>query len=521
MRRIAGIIVVCAAAAALLFVASGADEGEKYEVRAIFDNSSFLAPGMDVRIAGANVGSVAELDVTFPDEPAREDGSDDPGKGVVVLQIDDPGFQDFREDASCQIYPQSLLGEKYVECEPTQPRSASTPAPPELAQVPDGERGEGQYLLPLERNGKSVDIDLVNNIMEEPYPDRFRLIINDLGIGLAARGDEVEEIVERSNPALRELNLVLETLARQNDALETLASDSDTIMTELAAEKDSVASFINESTTVGEATLAEQAAFEETFERFPGFLRELRSTMTELRGFSDEATPVFADLRVGAPALTRASEALGPFSDAATVSFTTLGDAAEEAGPALRASDPVVRQTRDLAKASAPAVGELATLLTTMRKTGGFQGFLETLFGLGGTVNPYDSSGHFTRAVIPTNVCFDYTSVEQSGCEAKFVQPTSLSALRQFALDLQNPIETEEDADRKRGSRDKRDGTKFDPEEKTEEEPEEGSDPPAPDEPDSPDGGEGSGPTATASASQRSMRDLLDFMIGSRSGGGR
>ena len=50
-----------------------------------------------------------------------------------MLQIDDPGFQDFREDASCLIRPQSLLGEKFVECEPTQPRAAGTEPPPALA----------------------------------------------------------------------------------------------------------------------------------------------------------------------------------------------------------------------------------------------------------------------------------------------------------------------------------------------------------------------------------------------------
>ena len=128
-----------------------------------------------------------------------------------MLQIDDPGFQDFREDASCLILPQSLLGEKFVECEPTQPRAPGTEAPPELEVIPEGEPGEGQHLLPLEQNGKSVDLDLVNNIMEEPYPDRFRLILNDLGAGLAARGDELAEIIERSNPALRETNEVLAT----------------------------------------------------------------------------------------------------------------------------------------------------------------------------------------------------------------------------------------------------------------------------------------------------------------------
>jgi phospholipid/cholesterol/gamma-HCH transport system substrate-binding protein len=513
MRRIAGILVALVAAATLFVITPGAEEGEKYEVRAIFDNSAFLAPGMDVRIAGANVGSVAELDVTFPGEPARTDGSDDPGKAVVVMQIDDAGFQDFREDASCQIFPQSLLGEKYVECEPTQPRAPGTEVPPELQEVPEGEPGEGQRLLPLEQNGKSIDIDLVNNIMEEPYPDRFRLILNDLGAGLATRGDELGEIIERSNPALRETNEVLAALARQNDALESLSADSDAIMTELAAEREHVASFINESTTVGEATLARRAELEETFERFPGFLRELRSTMTELRGFSDAATPVFADLRVGAPALTRVSEALGPFSDAATKSFTSLGNAAEDAGPALKASDPVVRQTRDLARASAPTLGELATLLTTMRKTGGFQGFLETLFGIGGTVNPYDSVGHFTRAEIPTNVCFDYTSILQPGCESKFVPPiAAAAAAKQMALELQKPIETAEASEPEGRANDKpaQDGGRTD---ETEEPLEEEA---APEEE-----GESVDPAATEGVSQRSMRDLLDFMIGSPEGGRR
>ena len=39
------------------------------------------------------------------------------------MKIDDPGFQDFRSDASCLIRPQSLIGEKFVDCRPTLPRA--------------------------------------------------------------------------------------------------------------------------------------------------------------------------------------------------------------------------------------------------------------------------------------------------------------------------------------------------------------------------------------------------------------
>ena len=343
MRRIALILVTIGAAVTFLVIASGAGDDDPYEVRAIFDNAAFLALDEDVRIAGANVGSVAELDVTFPDDAAHADGSPDAGKAVAVLRIDDPAFQNFREDASCRIHPQSLLGEKFVDCEPTQPRAPGTEPPPELEVIPEGEAGEGQHLLPLEQNGKSVDLDLVNNIMREPYPDRFRLILNDLGAGLAARGDELAEIVERSNPALRETNEVLATLARQNRSLETLATDSDAILSALARERERVASFINQATTVGEATAARRAELEESFARFPGFLRELRSTMVELRAFSDQATPVFGDLREAAPSLTRASEALVPFSNAGVRAFTVVGrcgGGGRAAAPGIRSRDP-------------------------------------------------------------------------------------------------------------------------------------------------------------------------------------
>jgi ABC-type transporter Mla subunit MlaD len=102
-----------------------------------------------VRIAGASVGSVSSVDVSMPGEPVDKDGKADPGKAVVVLSITDSGFQDFREDASCLIRPQSLLGEKYVDCEPTQPRPSGSPLPPPLKVIPDGEPGAGERFLPI------------------------------------------------------------------------------------------------------------------------------------------------------------------------------------------------------------------------------------------------------------------------------------------------------------------------------------------------------------------------------------
>ena len=51
-------------------------------------------------------------------------------------------------------------------------------------KIEDGD-GEGQHLLPLARTSSPVDLDLINNIMREPYAERFRLILNDLGATVA------------------------------------------------------------------------------------------------------------------------------------------------------------------------------------------------------------------------------------------------------------------------------------------------------------------------------------------------
>ena len=119
-----------------------------------------MVNGEQVRVAGANVGTIESVSVSRPGETvAYHDGKPVavPGKAIIVMNITDPGFQDFRSDASCLIRPQSLIGEKFVDCRPTLPRAPGTPPPPPLKKIESGEPGAGQYLLPLGSNGTSVD----------------------------------------------------------------------------------------------------------------------------------------------------------------------------------------------------------------------------------------------------------------------------------------------------------------------------------------------------------------------------
>src|SRR6201995_5039475 len=143
--------------------------GSPYLVRAIFENAAFAVDGEDVRIAGANVGSIQSLDVTADLPPA-----------AGTLAIDDAPFTPFYSNATCAIRPQSLIGERYVDCAPG--RSSL----PQLPQIKRG-AGAGSHYLPVTRTTSPVDSDIVQDIYQQPIAQRFSLILNELGTGLAAR----------------------------------------------------------------------------------------------------------------------------------------------------------------------------------------------------------------------------------------------------------------------------------------------------------------------------------------------
>jgi ABC-type transporter Mla subunit MlaD len=431
MRRIAAIAALLATGMLALFGQAASGDGDEYEVRGIFDNGGFLVPGEEVRVAGATVGSVSSVEVTLPGERVHKDGSPDPGKAVVVMKIDEDGFKDFREDASCLIRPQSLLGEKFLDCQPTQPRAPGSALPAPLDEVPDGEPGAGQHFLPLENNGKEVDIDLINNIMREPYADRFRLIFNDLGAGFAARGEDLAAIIRRADPALRQTNRVLAELARQNKQLSQLARDSDTIMQPFARERAAVSGFINNANIAAEATAERSQDLEAGFQRFPEALRQLRLTMAKLGDFSDQATPVFAQFRAGGPAIARATRALGPFADATEPSLTSLGTAAEQSRQPLLNADPILRGARDLARKAGPGAKSLGRLIASLRETGFHRQFTRFLFNTTGGINGYDQYGHFLRALLQVTSCTALTPAELGGCDANFGATVSKASAKE------------------------------------------------------------------------------------------
>ena len=393
-------------------IREGTDDDTKdaYYVRAIFDNASTLVAGEDIKIAGAPVGVVSEMDVT-------EDN-----KAAVTLRIDDETFTPFKTDASCTIRLQGLIGERFVECEP------GSAGADELEVIEEGD-GEGERLLAVENNSSPVDLDLINNIMRLPYRERFAILLSELGTGLAGRGEELNEVIHRANPALRETDEVLAILADQNRDLARLAVDSDRALGPLTRERERFANFIVEANRTGEASAERRDDIARGIELLPPFLVELRELMAELEGLTDQGTPLLADLDAAAPALGRLIEAQGTLATASRESFPSLGEALERGRPALIRARPLVQDLRKLGDQLAPVSVNIDDLTRSLNATGGVERLNDFLFYIALSTNGFDSLGHYLRAGLVTNTCTEYATVPTGiACTANFTTQTAASA---------------------------------------------------------------------------------------------
>ena len=416
MRRLGAILAVLAACgAAALAVGAGEDEGTKgktYEI--VFDNAFGLTEGGDFKIAGVRAGNTSSFEVVGQARPLA----------VVKAEVTEPGFSDLREDARCEIRPQSLIGEYFVDCQP----GASD------RKLPDGGR------VPVEQTSSTIPADLVNSILRRPYRERFRLIISELGAGLAGRPEDLSEVLRRAHPALRETSETLEILGRQRDTIEKFITDADRVIGELEARKEDVTRFVREAGNTAEISASRRAELAETFRRFPAFLTELEPYMGRLAELTNAQQPVLRDLQAASGELDTFLTRLEPFSAEAVPAFEALGEASLVGRSAVRESTEEVRELRrlgqdapglakplrqflqtidDRARAVEPDPRAAATDPPAGDKThisgrgGGFTGmealwnyfYWQTL-----TTNALDDVGHVLRLSVIVNECSPYST---------------------------------------------------------------------------------------------------------------
>jgi virulence factor Mce-like protein len=370
--------------------------GGDYRVDALFDNASFLIPGQDVKIAGAKAGSVVDVKLT-PQHKAR-----------IQMKVGRE-FGPFRSDADCTIQPQSLIGEKFIQCTPGTPQGAPLRA-----------TGGDAPTVPLANTHSPVDIDLVNATFRQPTSQRLGLLLDELGAGFAARGDDLNAAIRRANPALLQTRRVLAILSSDRARLRDLIGASDQVIGRLAAHRGAIKGFLRHGAAVAKVTAQRSARLEESARRLPALLAEAQPALSNLRTLAEQGTPILRDAGAAAPQLRRLAHQAGPLADAARPALTRLGAAAKAGEPALAAAAPVVRQLRAFARAALPTGVRVDDLFQSLRQRGVVEGLQTFTYFAALATSRFDRYSHTLPAHVLGSTCSQYATTTVPGCSANF-----------------------------------------------------------------------------------------------------
>jgi virulence factor Mce-like protein len=340
-RLIALGVVLLVVVAAAVTMGAGGSTGSKRTYKLEFDNAFGLTKGGDFKIAGVRAGKTTKFDLAGGSEP----------KAVVTAELTEPGIAGLHKDAHCEIRPQSLIGEYFVDCDPGDSRE----------RLPSN-----GGVLPVSRTTSTIPIDLVNNILRRPYRERLRLIIAELGAGLAGRPADLSEALRRAHPGLRETSKVLQILGRQTSTIERFIQDADTTVAALAARKRDVSRFVREAGETAAVSATRREHLRRTFNRLPVFLGELRPYMARLSKLTVAQTPLLRNLRGSATDLDRFLRLLRPFARSSRPAFRGLGEASVAGTRAVRATTGEIRELRRLSVDAPPVAKPLRQFLETL-----------------------------------------------------------------------------------------------------------------------------------------------------------
>jgi virulence factor Mce-like protein len=331
MRRLVLIAIsLLAGAAGLVTTVAGADDAHSYKIE--LDNAFGLVQGSPIKVAGVEAGTVTDLDI-------NED------KRALVTVETSGAIGVLGEDSTCSSEPQSLIAEYFIDCQPS-----GDPLP------------EGGT-IPVEQVTQTVQPDLVQNTLREPFKRRLQMIINEFGTALAGNPENLNAAIRRGAPALRDLEEVLDILGDHNTIIRDLNADSDRIIGRLAERREDVVRFVQEARDTAEASAGRRADLSRNFEILDDFLAELRPTLADTETLARAQTPVLRDLRAAAPGLNTLAQNLPAFNEASEASLTSLGEAAVVGRRALRNGADEIRVLRRAFKNGPRSAELLADLL--------------------------------------------------------------------------------------------------------------------------------------------------------------
>jgi phospholipid/cholesterol/gamma-HCH transport system substrate-binding protein len=381
--RIAAIGVVVVALvvlAVLLFRADG------YTVTGEFLSGGQLVEGNLVKVAGAEVGTVEQVEIS------------DNGLALVRFTVNDD-YAPLRRGTRAMIKQTSLSGiaNRYIDLHL---------GPADGEEIDDGGR------LGTSETQTAVEIDEVFAIFDPETRRALQDTIKGQADLLRGRGREINEAVKYLNPALSTGARLFHELSRDEPLLERFLVDSGRFVNALARRRADVRELVSNANTTFQALGAQQQALAEAVGLLPPFMRRANTTFVNLRRALDDVDPLVAASIPVARRLVPFLESARRFTAAAEPTVRDLSRTIRRPGrdndliALMRTFPPLARVALDPRRVngavrrgafpeSAEALAESADTFSLLRPyTPDLVGWFEDFSGTGA----YDAAGGFSRS---------------------------------------------------------------------------------------------------------------------------
>jgi phospholipid/cholesterol/gamma-HCH transport system substrate-binding protein len=265
-----GVAAVLIGGAGFALVSPRALGAKYHQLQISFPTADGLVSGSDVLESGSRIGTISDI------EPTQANSA------LVTVQIADDHWP-LHSGMTADIRPKSLLGEKYVD---VHDGSSGNPALASTAVL-----RENQQAVP-------VELDQFINSLDAPTRNAARVLLDDLGAGVAGRGLSLNEAIAAGKQNLSNLAVFGTTLNNRDPDLDRILVGLDGVLGKLTT-SDQLTQ-MSQLITNGQQTLnaieTQQAAFSRQFV-------DAQTALGELNRAIDSAGPSLRATLTVAPQL--------------------------------------------------------------------------------------------------------------------------------------------------------------------------------------------------------------------------
>jgi len=269
-----------------------------YRVNVSFPNAQDLAAESDVRIAGVSVGKVVSTQL----DPKGN-------RTEATLQIDKQ-YAPIRQDTQAILRTKTILGETYVQL---------IPGPSHSPPVPDGGLLARSHVLP------TTQLSQIFDAFDPTTRHAFQVWQQQLATAVNGNDQNLNDVLGNLPAFAGDATDILQVLDVQHLATVSLIQNGGTVFGALGQDQTALRNLITSAETTFATTAANNDALAKTFEVFPTFLNETKTTMSQLQTFSVNTDPLIKELVPVAQQLKPTLHSVDELSPPLRHFFTNLG----------------------------------------------------------------------------------------------------------------------------------------------------------------------------------------------------